>query len=145
MPKKSNVLVFHAVVATADEEISNIFTCGMFMNEKDAVIAVLKTAFRHHLIKISSQSRLRFRFREYVFDDECYDDDNDANDADEEDDDENYQQVNYVEQSEKARFKKMIFEEVKKKPTASGLKEVLVYYTDYDNQLWSFNIDCYNI
>jgi hypothetical protein len=118
---KSNVQVFNAVVATAFDTMSDIHVCGLFLTEKDAVMAVIKKVFENDLIS-------RDRYLELL-----------------EDSDEPEEEMEKTKNMTEKKFEKMVYDEVEENPTIDNLESVLDCYSDYDTQAWSFRITIHNL
>lgn len=124
--------VYSAAITTAYNRDSQLFPCGIFYKEEDAVKSMIRKIFQHGLLN-------RENYLEWIQEDIVEDDDDDDDNDDEDNNDDKIEKIQNMSYSE---FEEMIYEKIREQPTTENLG-ILVneYSSDYTNCLWDFHID----
>lgn len=120
------IQIYSSVVASAFDHDTQIYMCGSFRTEKDAVMAVVKKVFEKDLI-----SRLRYlKFVQDAIDDGHADING---------------ELEAMQTMTDERFMERVLVEVRLDPTIGGLKEIFYDYCDDYTHEWDFRIELQNI
>lgn len=120
------IQIYSSVVASSFDHDTQIYMCGSFRTEKDAVMAVVKKAFEKDLIS-------RLLYHKFVQDaiDDGHADINGELEA--------------MQTMTDEQFMERVLVEVRMDPTIKGLKDIFHDYSDDYTREWDFCIDLQNV
>lgn len=127
------MLIYSAVIASSYDRQTEIYTCGSFFNEEDAMIAVVKKALANNLIN-------RERYLD-VLKSASMIVPNDHSNLSQMDQD-LINELKEIQNMSDAQFSEMVCKKVLENPTIDNLSAIMEIYDEDYTREWDFRIEC---